>query len=149
MKRNLAVVYAALLVFSLALPYVASAAINSNVWSPSILSGPLVTCTGNGVGGTQCQNLCDLIATIANVIYYCIGVVIWIITPIMVAWAGILMLMSRGSPEKVSSARKMLTGIMLGLLIVLCAYLIVYTFVSVLGIQNSVGGFGTAACTIS
>ena len=126
---------------------------NYAVWNPSILAGPLVTCTGTGgsgsSGGTSlpaCTSLCDLLNTIANVIYFMIGVVIWILTPIFVAWAGIRFMLSRGNSEGISSARKMITGLVIGLLITLCAYLIVSVFVSVLNLGSYVGGFGTAAC---
>ena len=125
-----------------------SAPINSNVWNPTILQGPLVTCTGAGAGGTKtCTNLCDLISTAANVVYFGIGVVIWIIAPIMIAWSGIRLVFSRGNPEATSGARKMIWGVVIGLFIVLCAYLIVYTFISVLGITG-IGGFGTSACQV-
>ncbi|HEX4104550.1 MAG TPA: hypothetical protein VHZ04_03730 [Candidatus Paceibacterota bacterium] len=127
---------------------------NYAVWNPSILAGPLVTCTGTGgsgsSGGTSlpaCTSLCDLLNTIANVIYFMIGVVIWILTPIFVAWAGIRFMLSRGNSEGISSARKMITGLVIGLLITLCAYLIVSVFVSVLNLGSYIGGFGTAICS--
>ncbi len=157
-KIILALPLVVLLASALALPYIASAAVNQDVWNPSILKGPLVTCAGGPVDMTTgtaqdnpnaCHSLCDLVATMANVIYFFIGVVIWIITPIMVVWAGILFMLSGGSPEKIGNARKMLTGIVIGILIVLCAYLIVYTFVNVLQIGNWIGGFGTSVCTIT
>jgi hypothetical protein len=124
---------------------------NSNVWNISILKGPLITCTGAGATGgtdnTNCQSLCDLICTSANVVYFGIGVVIWIIAPIMFAWSGILFILARGSPDKTSQAKKMITATVIGLLIVICAYLIVYVFVKTLGITG-IGGFGTPSCTI-
>ena len=132
-------------------PFIASAAINYNVWNPSILQGPLITCTGTGGGSSglpACQSLCDLMSTAINVVYFLIGFVIWVITPILVAWSGALFMLSQGNPGRQSDARKMVTGVAIGLLIVLCAYLIVYTFVSVLGISG-IGGFGTTACPIS
>jgi hypothetical protein len=141
---------------TLAIPAVAladSKQINSNVWNVTILQGPLVTCvgattqTGNPSNLPVCSNLCDLIGTVANVVYWGIGVVIWIILPIMFLWSGILFMISAGSQEKVGKARKMLTAAVIGALIVLCAYLLVYTFVNILQIQNYVGGFGTGVCT--
>jgi len=148
-KRALAFLPIIVILF---LPYVVFAcSANSNVWNISILKGPLITCTGAGTpGGTDaknCQDLCDLVCTSSNVVYFAIGVVIWIIAPIMIAWSGIMLVISRGSPEKTGQARKMVTGVVIGLLIVLCAYLIVYTFVSVMGISG-IGGFGNSACTI-
>ena len=127
---------------------VASAAsINNNVWDVSILKGPLVTCTGDGSNGVPCQNLCDLIGTVVHVVYFTIAVVIWIIAPIMVAWSGIRLMLSRGNPEGASGAKKMITSVVIGLVIVLSAYLIVFTFVSVLNISG-VGGFSSSTCVV-
>ncbi len=124
---------------------------NSNVWNIKILQGPLITCTGAGAtGGTDnknCQSFCDLVCTVANVVYFSIGVVIWIIAPIMFAWSGLSIILSRGSPEKTSQAKKMLTATIIGMLIVICAYLIIYTFVKVVGISG-VGGFGVDSCVV-
>ncbi len=120
----------------------------SDVWNPTILRGPLVSCTGTGEGGMPaCQNLCDLICTSANVVYFGIGVVIWIVVPFMFAWGGILFMFSQGNPSRIEAARKMLTGVVIGLAIVLCAYLIVFTFVRVMGISG-IGGFGADACIV-
>jgi hypothetical protein len=142
------------LIFSLALPSLTFAqAVNNNVWDINILKGPLVTCVGAPASGqpgtTPCQSLCDLVGQVAHVIYFMIAVVIWILTPIFVAWAGIRFMLSRGNAEQTSKARKMITGIMIGLAITLCAYIIVFTFVSVFGLAQYVGGFGgAAACQI-
>ncbi len=123
----------------------AACSANANVWNPNILAGPLVTCTGNVNGsGTVCKSLCDLVCTVANVIYFFIGVVIWIITPIMVALGGIRIMLSRGNPGQLESAKKMIWGTVVGLLIVLCAYLIVLTFVRVLGV-NFIGSFSSGS----
>ena len=132
--------------------------VKSNVWNISILNGPLVTCwgapvltdtTGNETpNGNACTSVCDLVDTVANVIYFGIGVVIWIITPIMFAISGIMFMISRGNPEGTSQAKKMITGTVIGLLVVICAYIIVYTFVNVLGIAGSIGGFGGPACSL-
>lgn len=152
-----------ILVSSLAVPVLASAQappqaantaiINNNVWDINILKGPLVTCVGatgtNLPEKNTCSSLCDLIGQIAHIIYFMIAVVIWILTPIFVAVAGITFMMSRGNPERASQARKMITGLVIGLAITLCAYIIVYTFVSVFGLSQYIGGFGgAAACSI-
>lgn len=128
---------------------VASASATNNVWELSILQGPLVTCTGTGGsnGLPACSNLCDLIATFVHIVYFGIAVVIWIVTPIMFAWGGIRFMLSRGNPGAMSGAKKQLTATVIGLLIVLAAYLIVFTFVTVLGIAG-VGGFGASSCAV-
>lgn len=132
-----------------AISWAASNAINSNVWNLSILKGPLVTCTGDGSGGfPPCENLCDLVSTVANVAYFFIAVVIWIFMPIMFAWSGLSLMLSQGNSEGMSKAKKRLTGSAIGLLVALGAYLIVFIFVHVLGFATFIGGFGAATCPL-
>lgn len=123
---------------------------NEQIWNPTILKGPLVTCTGLGGPGNipACQNLCDMVSTFTNVVYFGIGVVIWILVPIFVAWGGVQLLISRGNPAGISTGKKIITGTVIGLIIVLAAYLIVLTFVSVMGITG-IGGFGSSTCSVA
>jgi hypothetical protein len=134
------------------IPFLAFAcSAKSNVWDPTILKGPLVTCTGVGAGGTDnksCQDLCDLICTTANIIYFAIAFVLWIIIPIMFVWGGIQLIVSTGNPGGIESGKKTMTAAAIGLLIVVCAYLIVYTMVSVIGIAN-IGGFSSGSGSAS
>lgn len=142
----------------MAAPFIAfadHAPINSQVFFPTILNGPLLVCVGstnnnNGTGSTlpPCNNLCDLVAQIANIIYFIIGVVIWIITPILIAVAGIMYMLGGPNPEMVGRAKKTITGAVWGVVIVLCAWLLVSTFVTFLNIKG-IGGFGTPNCTLS
>ena len=62
-------------------------------------------------------------------------------------WGGLMFMFSRGKPDGISKAKSILTGAVVGLLIVLFAWLIVNTAVTVLGITGFVGGFGTNTCT--
>lgn len=139
--------------------------INSNVFVPTILGGPLIVCTGYPSGGTAnnlteaagnsfptCNNLCDLVAQIANVIYFAIAVVIWVITPILIAVGGIMIMLAGASPEMIGRGKKTITGAVWGVVIVLLAWLLVFTFVSAFGnLSKYIGGFpgGPAACSIS
>jgi len=135
----------------LALAAPAIGQVHSNVWDPATLAGPLVTCTGDynpADGNTAaCTSLCNLIDTFENIIYFGITLVIWIFVPIAFATGGVMFMLARGNPEKASEAKKVLTGTLIGLGIVLCAYLIVSVFVGVLNIAG-VGGFGAStACS--
>jgi hypothetical protein len=135
----------------------------TNVWDPRILGGPLVVCTGTATpartlqNGTvipaipACNNLCDVVAQTANVIYFAIAVVIWIIVPILVAVGGIMVMLGGPNPDLIERAKKTITGAVWGLVIVLCAWLAVYSVVGSFGKLNQfVGGFpgGPAACRI-
>lgn len=117
--------------------------VNSNVFVPSILDGPLVVCTGTGGGGFKaCSNLCDLIAQIANVIYFMIAVVLWIIAPILLAVGGIMIMLAGTSPEMISRGKKTITGAIWGIVIVLCAWLLVFSVVHAFGnLGKYIGGF--------
>lgn len=147
--KSLLIISLAVVCVAPTLAFAKSAGVNSNVWSPGILKGPLVTCTGTGTGKVPyaCESLCDLVSTFANVVYFFIGVVIWIVTPILFAWSGLLFMLSQGNPGRQGDAKKMITGTVIGILIVLCAYLIVFTFIKIVGISG-VGGFGTPACPL-
>jgi len=142
------------------LTFAAHNAPNTNVWDPRILGGPLTLCSGfymgNGTtGGTPagtygsysfgaippCQNLCDLVAQIIQVLYYFIAAGIWIFVPVLFAWGGIKMMLARGNPTKASEARKVLTGTLWGVIIMLCAWLIVSTFIHFFFSSNFIPGY--------
>ena len=154
MKSRWLFVVIAFIAFAPALTFAKTIPIRQDVWNPTILAGPLTVCSGNYINaGTtyqsaQCQDLCDLFGQIIAIIYYIMAVGIWIIIPVMVLWAGIKLMMSRGDPAKTSEARKMVTGAMWGVGIMLVAYLLVSSFIGFLKLTDVVGGFGTSACTI-
>ena len=138
-----------------ALTFAAHIAPNTNIWTPEILQGPLVVCTGNYLSpqapygaSSQCQNLCDLVAQIIQIIYFVMGVGLWIVVPIMAGWAGVNIVIARGNPTKVSEARKMLTGAIIGVAIMVCAWLIVSTFIGFMKLAN-VGGFSADTCQVA
>jgi ABC-type uncharacterized transport system permease subunit len=89
-----------------------------------------------------CADLCDFMAEIIQIIYFIIGVGIWILVPIMVGYAGVRMILARGNPGSVSEARKAALGAVIGVAIMLCAWLIVSTFVALFGLAGSIGVFG-------
>ena len=97
----------------------------------------------------MCGNLCDLISQFINIIYIAIAWVIWIIAPIAFIAGGIMYMLAGANPGMESTAKKALTGTVIGVVIVLCAYVIIFTFVKFLGIAN-IGGFSpnSPACTI-
>jgi len=158
LTAGLAFISLAILIIPIAMPSLAFAAHNSlqtNVFKPTILAGPLLLCTGvpsnGGAISNTCQNLCDLVAQIAQVIYYMIAVVIWIVTPILIAVGGIMIMLGGANPGMIETGKKTITGAVWGIIIVLCAWLIVFTFVSAFGgLSKYVGGFpgGPAACSI-
>jgi heme/copper-type cytochrome/quinol oxidase subunit 2 len=87
-----------------------------------------------------CQDLCDLVAQIIQILYFMIGVGIWILIPVLFAWGGVMIMIARGNPTKASEARKILTGAVWGVVIMLCAWVIVSTFVTFFKLTG-IGGF--------
>jgi hypothetical protein len=133
---------------SVVFPLVASAYTTPNIW-PTGFWGPLVSCTGNylsGSGATSCTNLCDLINTFINIVYFAMSIAIFIIAPISFVVGGIMIMFAGANPGMLETGKKVLTGAVIGLVIVLCSYLIVATVLKVLGVTG-IGGFGGAACT--
>ncbi len=138
---------AALALFSL--PLLAAAQSLPNVWSPTSLKGPLVTCTGNIYNSDMvttnthaCANLCDLVFTAETDIYVGIAFTIWIILPIMLIVAGIMYMLGGANPGLLGTAKKALWGAVIGAVIVLCAYLLISTLVKFMQISN-IGGFSS------
>ncbi len=139
------------------LPFFASAASLPNVWDPTSIKGPLVTCTGSlyqsdGVtpNPNACKDLCDLVRTVVTDIYVGIAFVIWIILPLMFVVGGIMYMMGGANPNLLTMARSTLKGAVIGAIIVLCAYLLIATFVQFMNISN-IGGFSSNApsvCTL-
>jgi len=161
---------------SVALPMVSFAAQSSGGGSVSYTTpklwptgfwGPIVWCTGDyltNTGGTQgnnqllvqgsqppaCNNLCDLVGTFINIIYLAMSIAIFIAAPIMVATGGVMIMLSGANPGLLETGKKVLTGAVIGLAIVLCSYLIVNTVLWAFNITD-VGGFNgnTSACSVS
>lgn len=133
---------------------------------PTGFWGPLVWCTGSslqvanptpsptpGTAGQTpptCNNLCDLIGTFINIIYLAISIAIFIAAPLMVAVGGIMIMFSGANPGMLETGKKVLTGAVIGVAIVLCSYLIVNTVLWALNI-TSIGGFNgnSLSCSIA
>jgi hypothetical protein len=153
-KKNAAILLFVFVVgSSVMLPLVASAATYStpNLWPTGYWGqGGLVSCTGDYLAQDNnahpCTSLCDLINTFINIVYFLMTIAIFVIAPILLVVGGIMIMLAGANPGMLESGKKVLTGAVIGLIIVLCSYLIVATVVKVLGVTD-VGGFGGAACT--
>ncbi|HEY5221376.1 MAG TPA: hypothetical protein VIJ29_04560 [Candidatus Paceibacterota bacterium] len=127
-----------------------------NLWPTGYWGkGGLISCQGSflsvqSVNGQTvpptCSNLCDLINTFINIVYFLMSIAIFVITPIMFVWGGIMIMVSGANPEMLGTGKKILTGAVIGLAIVLCSYLLISTVLKVLNV-TAIGGFGGAACT--
>ena len=137
---------------TVALPLVASAYTTPNIWPTGYWGqGGLISCTGDYLsnapaGTTPCSSLCDLINTFINIVYFLMSIAIFVITPIMFVWGGIMIMISGANPEMLGTGKKILTGAVIGLVIVLCSYLLISTVLKIFNV-TAIGGFGGAACT--
>ena len=104
----------------------------------SALGGPIVSC---GRSGVPACSRAELIHTFIHIIYFGMGVALYIIAPIAFGWGGIMFLISGGNEGRIGTAKKIMTGTAIGVVLVLSSFLIVKIFIGVLGIQG-IGGFG-------
>ncbi len=128
------------------LPALSFAATQINLF-PTGFWGPLVSCSGavkvfdasgNATDNPNaCTSLCDLIDTFLRLIYFGMTVALFILTPVFFAWGGLTILVAGGDPGKLGEGKKILTGTLVGIMIVLGAFLIVSTFVKFLGVANN------------
>lgn len=82
----------------------------------------------------SCYNNCgfdDLLMTINNLIVFLITVLFIPIVVIMIMYAGFSYLMAQGDPKKLVSLKSMAKHIILGMLLVLCAWLVVKVLLTV------------------
>lgn len=115
--------------------------------------GPLVSC----VGGTSdtfptCKDLCDTFATINNIIYFVITLALFAGAPIMLLWGGALMLLAGANEAWYKQGQDMLKNTVIGIAIILVSYILVRSFVSLLGLTQYIKGFdgnSSLECTIS
>ncbi|MBI3589316.1 MAG: hypothetical protein HY093_02790 [Candidatus Liptonbacteria bacterium] len=95
--------------------------------------GPLVaTCPGD-----VCTSLCDLLDLVQHVVYFAITILLFVIAPIIFVIGGILIMTAGGSEERMGKGRQMIKGGVIGVLITLSAYLIVGTFLWLVGNQDT------------
>jgi hypothetical protein len=94
---------------------------------PDTASAQVVNCTGytnpDAPGSVSCGT-CELVGLIGNGITFIIAIFSGIAT-LLFAWAGFLMLSSRGSTAQVQKGKAIFGNVLVGLLIMLSAWLIV------------------------
>lgn len=105
-----------------------------NIWPSGYWGGGgLVSCTGLGGGGKPaCTSLCDIFQTMENVLAFGETIALFIAAPVLFVWGGIIIMTAGANPSGIQQGKKILTGTLIGILIVLFAYLIIATIVNVL-----------------
>lgn len=102
-------------------------------------NGPLTsTAEGDTTTGQQSCSFEDLIKLVNNIIDFLIFLVAPIIMVFVLLWAGLLILTSGGSSEKISQAKGMIFKAIIGMVIAMSAWLIVKYVMVTLGYNDSV-----------
>lgn len=83
----------------------------------------------------------ELMVLVDNIITFIIKYMVIPIAAIMFAYAGFELVSSGGSTEKRGIAKKVFTNTVIGLIIVVAAWLIIKTILSILGYQGAWIGF--------
>jgi hypothetical protein len=103
-----------------------------------------------GAGSKRvCSDWCDIIATAQRVLYFGMTLVAFVLAPILLIIGGLMVLLAGGSSERVGAGRGLLTRTVIGIAMALGAFLIVTTFLWVIGAKVSpTGAEGVAWPTI-
>lgn len=148
--RYAAVAALAVLVFSLLAPILAFAS-EDGTSIPYWATGnyPLLSCTGNYndvvQGSTiakRCESFCDLLTTAQRIINFAITIVLFIGVPAMLIYGGVMLMTSASAEERRSAAKSALLSAVIGAAIMLGAFVILNTFLWLLGNGNSTTGYG-------
>ena len=104
------------------------------------LPGPIVGCTG--AGGSHPCTCKDLITTAQNILYTGIYLAVFL-SAVLFAWAGWKMLAgkSSGDPNAIENSKKILWNVIIGLVIILSAWLVVNTLFTALTNSKGLGSF--------
>ena len=114
----------------------------SGVFFPGFsLAQGLVPCSLTGDGGLPACTFCHLFEMFERIINFLFIQIIPVLAALMIAIGGVYYILSQGSPEKLTSAKKLFSSVAIGLLIAYGAWLIVNTFFMIIGITRW-GGFG-------
>ena len=121
--------------------------------------GGVISCTGyttnDKVGEVpmstkqHCTNFCDMVDTVINIIYYAMTLALFVFAPILFVWGGLMILVAGANPSNLESAKKILQGTAIGVVIVLTSFLMIKTLVTVIGFD--LPGFtpgASSACSI-
>lgn len=121
------------------LPHLVFAA-EPSLW-PTGYWGPIVSCTARYSGGSNlppCTSLCDILYTIRNAIYFGLSLILFVLAPIMFLAGGVMVVFGGTNPSIISRGRSILWGTLWGVVIALGSFLIVATFLWLLGNPSAV-----------
>lgn len=94
--------------------------------------GGLVPC---GEPGNPCK-FCHFFVMLKRIVDWFLFVVVPSVAVLMAAIGGVMMIFAAGRPGTVAKGKSILTSTVIGLVIIFCAWLIVNTFLTVIGLSN-------------
>lgn len=89
--------------------------------------------------GEICDNLCQLLELLNNLLFFGLTILLYVIAPIRFIIGGFL-IMTGGTSEGLSRGKKMITGTAIGILIALGGFVIVATFLWLIGNNSAESG---------
>jgi len=106
---------------------------------------------GTGKGGKTCNvagpcDFCDALIVTKNAITFLFEIAVPI-TVAMIAYGAIRMMIAAGNEEQVKNARQIMTSAVVGLVIVLAAWIIVNTILHLLAKDPTVAVWNEITCT--
>lgn len=87
-----------------------------------------------------CASICELLHTTQHLIYFGITLVLFAIAPVLLLVGGFMVLVSGGSEKRLDTGKKILTGTIWGIAIVLGSFIIINTFLWALGARGDPTG---------
>ena len=101
---------------------------------------PLISCTGDytdyqglNKGTKTCTSLCDVISTFQRILYFVMTLILAIGAPIMFVIGGGMIFFAGPNPSLLEQGRKVIWGAVIGVVLALSAYIIVGTFLWLIG----------------
>ncbi len=101
---------------------------------------PLISCTGDytnyqglNKGAKECTSLCDVISTFQRILYFVMTLILFIGAPIMFVVGGGMIFFAGPNPSLLEQGRKVIWGAVIGVVLALSAYIIVGTFLWLIG----------------
>ena len=98
----------------------------------SALAAGLVPC------GNEANDMCtweDVIGFANSFLTYLIGIAVTI-AGVLIAWAGVKILMARGDPKAMIAARNQLSNIVIGMAVMILAFTIIKVLLTTFGVQS-------------
>lgn len=105
---------------------------------------PILSCTGQYLAPDvpaekKCTSVCDIIHTLQHTIYFGITLVLFALAPIMFIAGGIMVVLGGANPAIISTGRTILWRTVIGVAIALGSFLIVATFLWLVGNKGTGG----------